>query len=608
MAVNIEMRSADELLDKIIKDIEEHCFRVAVVGEFRRGKSTFINALLGRAVLPSDILPTTATLNRVTYGDHPHVLIRFKKQDGQAARTEEVPLHELTNYVTKITPTSESIAATVEEAVISYPTPYCRRNVDIIDTPGLNDDATMTAITKSILHKVHAAIMIISATAPFSESEANFLDHLLEHGLGKVIFVASRIDQVEADERAVVLQHITSRIQKRLTEIAYQRFGDNEPARDKFIHQVGTIHVFGVSGLQALRAKENNDESLRSSSGFDEMETALKRILSVENDLIALQTWMNHLLSFAEKVDQQISQTQAHDESYRRSIKSSYEVSAQLTEVLRQMAQHDIEVVNKTQSICLGRIQDFGADLQRNVVNGLEDLIGHYPIEVNDYAPQHNESFHINLAIKMQAVLTEAIKEQAEIISRVAADKLYELHLQLAQTATAYDRVMRHISAAIEELQRSQRASDAVVAIEKVCDCSAISAEQLEEEMALPSHWLNNVFNRARLPTGEFNLISRKLKESAFRGELKQHAVAEIKTQLQAQVISQKALGLVAHTFWERKNRVEQTKVCAEETQLKLHSVQERCITTLDHRFRELTAMREKIGNIVRENSLMMIH
>src|ERR1044072_883527 len=108
MAVNMEMRSADELLDKIIKDIEEHCFRVAVVGEFRRGKSTFINALLGRAVLPSDILPTTATLNRVTYGDHPHVLIRFRKQDGQAARTEEVPLHELTNYVTKITPTSES--------------------------------------------------------------------------------------------------------------------------------------------------------------------------------------------------------------------------------------------------------------------------------------------------------------------------------------------------------------------------------------------------------------------------------------------------------------------------------------------------------------------
>src|SRR5215510_7431510 len=52
----------------VLTRMESDKFSVVVVGEFKRGKSTFINALLGVDVLPADVLPTTATLNRVTYG------------------------------------------------------------------------------------------------------------------------------------------------------------------------------------------------------------------------------------------------------------------------------------------------------------------------------------------------------------------------------------------------------------------------------------------------------------------------------------------------------------------------------------------------------------
>ena len=91
--------------DDIIQDlvncaelIKTKKYHVAVVGEFRRGKSSLINAMLGLKVLPADVTPTTATINRITFGTEPQVTICYK--DGG---TELIPIEELKNYVTKQT-------------------------------------------------------------------------------------------------------------------------------------------------------------------------------------------------------------------------------------------------------------------------------------------------------------------------------------------------------------------------------------------------------------------------------------------------------------------------------------------------------------------------
>jgi Dynamin family len=117
--------------------------------------------LLGRNVLPADILPTTATLNRVVYGLRPAVSI-FK--DG---RSEEIEIDQLSDYVTKFTSESRQVAASIAEAVVSYPVPYLRNNVEIYDTPGLNDEESMTAVTDSVVPSVDAAILVIIPQSPF---------------------------------------------------------------------------------------------------------------------------------------------------------------------------------------------------------------------------------------------------------------------------------------------------------------------------------------------------------------------------------------------------------------------------------------------------------
>ena len=112
-----ELTGVQELLGQIRKEqelIRTRKFRVAVVGEFRRGKSTFVNALLGREILPTDALPTTATLNRITYGAVPKAYLCYR--DG---RREDVRIEELSRYVTKLTRESENAAAQIEEAVVA---------------------------------------------------------------------------------------------------------------------------------------------------------------------------------------------------------------------------------------------------------------------------------------------------------------------------------------------------------------------------------------------------------------------------------------------------------------------------------------------------------
>lgn len=133
-------------------------FCVAVVGEFKKGKSSFINALLGQELLPVDVSPATATVNRITYGTVPRAYVCYK--DGSR---REVEIGELARYVTKLTEESEENAAGIKEAVVEYPSVFCQNYVDLLDTPGMNDEEGMSQITMSSLSTIDLAIVTVSA-------------------------------------------------------------------------------------------------------------------------------------------------------------------------------------------------------------------------------------------------------------------------------------------------------------------------------------------------------------------------------------------------------------------------------------------------------------
>jgi predicted GTPase len=276
----------DEDIAPIVKEFRESIeikpFSVAVIGEFKRGKSTLINALLGQEILPSDILPCSAAINRVSYSLSSYVEVEFK--DGHK---EKVDIEKLNEYVTKLTPEAEATAATVKEAVVYYPTNFCLNNVDIIDTPGINDISSMNIGTFSVLPKVDAVIFVIMAQAPFSVYEQDLLENIiLKNDITNIIFVVTGIDRLNRfDDADRIITIVKRRIKEYVLERVAQQYGKKSKEYEAYLQKFGEIKFFGISAYQALEAKINKDDDLLAKSRFAEFEAALEKLIVTRREV-----------------------------------------------------------------------------------------------------------------------------------------------------------------------------------------------------------------------------------------------------------------------------------------------------------------------------------
>lgn len=284
-----ELPSIKEKIDQIdeeLQRIKTRKFRVAVVGEFRRGKSSFINALLGREILPVDALPTTATINRITYGAVPQAFLYYK--DG---RQEKVAIDELSQYVTKLTAQSLDYAAKIREAVVEYPSIFTQNYVDLIDTPGMNDDDLMNQVTLKQLEQIDLAIVALSVSSPLSDTECRFMVQLLEsEEIRQIVVVVTKIDQIRERERAKLIAYLRQRIPEKVLEKLKAKYSAEDPIFLKFERIFLHLPLFGVCSLDALEARQRNDDELFESSGFRELNDQLPAlILSGQNNSTILR-------------------------------------------------------------------------------------------------------------------------------------------------------------------------------------------------------------------------------------------------------------------------------------------------------------------------------
>lgn len=373
-------RAVIQLIDNALERSKAHKFSIAVVGEFKRGKSTFINALLGKDVLPSDVLPCSATLNRVTYGLQPKVQVVRRGQQGGPEIIEEIGLDQLADYVTKLTPEAEQIAATVKEAIVYYPLAYCQNNVEIVDTPGLNDDSNMTQVTLSVLPDVSAAILVIMATSPFSQYEADFLtNQLLLQDLGRVIFVVTAIDLIRRpDDRDRITKTIEDRIRTAVEKRLIAQFGSaDNPDYQLYRRQIGPPLIFPLSGYMALEAKETNNESLLQESGFPRFERQLEKFITETRGVIELQVLANRIISGSDeilkKVAMEIGALQMKQEEFDRAYQSSISELDNLRTRRDQELRQINEASHRTKVRILPFLDQMGATIRQETERAIID-------------------------------------------------------------------------------------------------------------------------------------------------------------------------------------------------------------------------------------------
>jgi GTPase Era involved in 16S rRNA processing len=186
------------LLTALGSRLRERRFRVLVVGEAKRGKSTLINALLDRELLPTGVTPVTALPTVVRHGDREQLQVSYL--DG---RVEYRPTRDLAELVTESrNPDNRQRLA---EVVVQTPGRLLERGIDLVDTPGVGSVfAHSAAAATAALDTMDAALFVLAADPPISGSERAFLSAVRERSVA-LFCVLNKVDNLTADERGEVL-------------------------------------------------------------------------------------------------------------------------------------------------------------------------------------------------------------------------------------------------------------------------------------------------------------------------------------------------------------------------------------------------------------------
>ncbi len=238
-------------------------FNLAVVGQFKRGKTTLINALLGADVLPSAVVPLTSVVTIIEHGPAEKVSIHFLDGASRAIETSELP-----NYVTERGNPSNRLGVAV--AVVQLPSEMLSRGLRIIDTPGVGSvHAHNTETAYSFIPHVDGAVFLVTADPPVSEAELQFLKDLHQE-VQRVFFVQNKADQVPAAERRESLEFSRAQLAAAV--------GDD------------SIEMYSLSAREGLQAKLTGDDRRLRESGLVELEAALAEFVRSEKAEVAISS------------------------------------------------------------------------------------------------------------------------------------------------------------------------------------------------------------------------------------------------------------------------------------------------------------------------------
>jgi GTPase SAR1 family protein len=254
--------------EELKEKIQNNVFNLVVLGQFKRGKTTLINSLLGAEILPTSVVPLTSIATILKYAEKLDIKVYFN--DGKIT---EIKPESLPQYVTeKGNPKNEK---DVQEVIITYPSPYLKDGVRLIDTPGVGSIYQHnTDVAYHYLPKSDAALFLLSVDQPVGQAELDFLKDVKEYS-HRIFFLQNKADYVGTED----LNESIS-FSKRIIEECMGR----------------EVKIFPLSAKLALDGKLSGSKELLEKSFLPDFENLLNTFLMEEKGKVLLLSVSNTLL------------------------------------------------------------------------------------------------------------------------------------------------------------------------------------------------------------------------------------------------------------------------------------------------------------------------
>ncbi len=212
--------------------VSEGRFYLACVGQFKRGKSTLIDALVGEHILPTGVIPVTTVPTVIRYGDKRVARVRIR------GTWSDISPADLEQYVSEEhNPENTKEVAGVE---VFLPAPLLKSGMCLVDTPGLGSVFTgNAAATEAFIPHIDAAMVVVGADPPIAGDEVNLVEAVGQH-VRDLLVVLNKADRVSDAERGAAGAFARKILERRLNRpvghifevSAFERLHNRGPGRD----------------------------------------------------------------------------------------------------------------------------------------------------------------------------------------------------------------------------------------------------------------------------------------------------------------------------------------------------------------------------------------
>jgi GTPase SAR1 family protein len=381
-----------EVLQGIINRLETDSLRVLVIGRFNAGKSTYLNALFGKIILPSSPTPTTGVICEIRYADEGMKKATLFPKPGMGGQ-EDKPFdldniesihQELCHYV-KIDHSGDALATSrYQKLELRWPLPLCRDGVELIDSVGLDDPDARDVVTMEYAKSADAILYCMNSLQGYTARDKEALGRLRALGYENIFFIITYYDHLkECVERGET------------TEEAFR----NDMARN--LAQWSELKSEGikyVDSCSALTGRMRGEPRLVQESGIEEIERALEWFLTQEKGRAKLQTSLRSLRSVNRLVrtviPPRIGMWQTPNEVLERRYRE---------------AKPRLDTLEETRRLLVESATLTIREIARSARDCVQEYLLEIPAEINKWAADYEIEAGFGFPLSLKPLVTEVV-------------------------------------------------------------------------------------------------------------------------------------------------------------------------------------------------------